>query len=62
MRLKLSHERKTQIVIGIALLILSACVIALASVGLTTEERDITPVVFIAPLGLYLILTKNILI
>ena len=55
-------RRKTQVAIGIVMLIISACIIAIASTGLTTEERDITPVVFIAPLGVYLVCTKNILI
>ena len=59
---RLSFKRKRQIAIGIILLLCSAVIIAMASAGPTMEERDITPIVFIAPLGVYLICTKNILI
>lgn len=39
--------------IGLGFLILCAILLALASQGNTPEECDITPVVFMAPLGLY---------
>lgn len=55
----LSYERKCQIAMGVIILVLSAVLILLAS---ATEEKDITPVVFLIPLGIFLIFTKNIVI
>lgn len=41
------------------MLVLAALVIALASTGTTTEERDATAALLIGPLGLYMMFTKN---
>lgn len=48
-----------QKICGAVLLLLCICIIALAGQGVTVEERDITPVLLLGPLGLYLIFTKE---
>lgn len=50
---------KKQRVCGIILLVACVGFLVLAWHGTTLEERDITPVVMLAPLGLYLIFTKQ---
>lgn len=47
---------------GIALLLICAVVLALCSTGVTPEDQDATAVVLLAPLGLYMIFTKEIII
>ena len=51
--------RTLQRLYGVILLIFCAIVVALAYLGTTPEERDITPVLLLAPLGLYLIFTTQ---
>lgn len=48
-----------QFLAGLCLLFMCGIIIRLASTGITVEEKDITPVVFLAPLGVYLMFTKN---
>lgn len=48
-----------QRLIGIALLIISALVILVASNGNTIEDRDATAVLMFAPLGLWLLFSKK---
>ena len=57
-----SQQRKTQRKLGIVLLILSAIVIAVGLTGTTIQEKDIGPVLILAPMGLWLIFTKEIII
>lgn len=44
---------------GVLLILLSAAIIALASQGTTPEERDVTVVLFLIPLGLQLIFSRE---
>lgn len=53
------HQQK---ILGLVLIVISALVVCVAATGTTPEERDITAVLMIAPLGLYLMFTKNIVI
>ena len=48
-----------QILIGMALLAISALIIVVATQGTTMQDRDITAVVFTIPLGLFLLFTKE---
>lgn len=49
-------------VVGIAMLLISAGVIWLASTGATVEERDCTAVLLTIPAGVYLLFTRHIVI
>lgn len=51
-----------QKLMGIAILLISAGVIWLASTGVTVEERDCTAVLLTIPAGFYLLLTRHIVI
>lgn len=51
-----------QKLMGIAMLLISAGVIWLASTGVTVEERDCTAVLLTIPAGFYLLLTRHIVI
>jgi len=48
-----------QKIAGILLILISMAVIVLASQGTTPEEKDVTVVLFILPLGLFLLFTKQ---
>ena len=48
-----------QKLIAIALIILSAIIVAVAMGGTTIEERDATAALLFAPLGLYMLCTKK---
>ena len=50
---------KRQRIIGALLVIISILLVLMASRGTTIEERDATAVLFILPLGLYMIFTKT---
>lgn len=51
-----------QKLMGIAMLLISAGVIWLASTGATVEERDCTAVLLAIPAGVYLLFTRHIVI
>jgi uncharacterized membrane protein len=44
---------------GFALVVICVLCVALASQGTTTEERDVTSVVLLLPLGIYAMTTKK---
>lgn len=54
--------RVTQMLLGFAMLIVTAIILALASNGNTIIESDATPVLITAPLGLWLICSRHIII
>ena len=56
------QKRKTQIMFGLFFLAISALIVIIACTGSTTETKDATAVLLTAPLGLYLIGTKHIII
>lgn len=47
---------------GIALLVICAILLVFCSTGKMVEDHDATAVVLLAPLGLYMIFTKEIVI
>ena len=47
---------------GIGLLLICAFVLWMCSTGVTPEDRDATAVVLLAPLGLWMLFTKEIVI
>lgn len=51
-----------QKLMGIAMLLISAGVIWLASTGATVEEQDCTAVLLTIPAGVYLLFTRHIVI
>jgi len=51
-----------QKLMGLALLVMTALIIWIASTGATIEERDATAALLTAPLGIYLLFTKEIAI
>lgn len=51
-----------QKLMGILILVICGIILLLASTGSTPANRDATPVVLLAPLGLYLMFTKKIII
>lgn len=51
-----------QRLIGLSLLVISAVVILIASTGQTVEDRDATVVALTIPMGLYMLLSKNVMI
>lgn len=61
---KRQYHRKLiyQKLLGVVLLIACALILWLASTGTTPTDRDATPILFLGPLGLYLIFTKHIVI
>lgn len=48
-----------QRLLGLTLVALSALLIALASQGKTVEDRDVTAVILLLPLGIYALVTKE---
>lgn len=55
-------KRMEQKLIGLGLLIICAFVLWLCSTGTTPEDQDATAVVVLAPLALWLIFSKEIVI
>ena len=58
----MSSKQVKQKLMGGAILLICAFVLWLCSIGTTPEDQDATAVVLLAPLGLYLIFTKEIII
>ena len=54
--------RLEQRLMGLALLVICGFMLWLCSTGTTMEDRDGTAVVLLAPLALYMIFTKKIVI
>lgn len=52
-------KMRRQRLMGLALVAISVLIVLLASSGTTPEDQDATAAVLIAPLGLYMIFTKN---
>lgn len=59
MKKRFTAQRKKQIAAGIGILIICAIVMLVAANGKSVEDRDITPVLLLAPMGIYLIFTKR---
>ena len=59
--MKMAQQRKQHICVGMLMLVVSLFVILMALSGTSVKETDITPVIFMATLGLYLIFSKNII-
>ena len=57
-RRKLTEQRLT----GLALLILCVGMVWMCATGETTTDRDATAALLLAPLGLWILLTKKIVI
>ena len=55
-------KRTEQRLMGIGLLLICAVVLWLCSTGTTPEDQDATVVVLLAPLGLWMLFTKEIVI
>ena len=55
-------KRLIQIGMGIATLIICVAIVLIACNGNTYEERDITPILFMAPISLMLIFTRETII
>lgn len=55
-------KRVEQKLMGIGLLLICAFVLWLCSTGVTPEDQDATAVVLLAPLGLWMLFTKDIVI
>lgn len=55
-------KRTEQRLMGIGLLLICALVLWLCSTGTTPEDQDATAVVLLAPLGLWMLFTKDIVI
>lgn len=55
-------KRMEQKLMGLAMLIICAIVLWLCSTGTTPEDQDATAVVMLAPLALWLIFSKEIVI
>lgn len=51
-----------QKVMGLVLLLICGVVIMMASTGANPADKDVTPILLLGPLGLYLIFTKHIVI
>lgn len=60
------NQRRRKVVVqklmGIALIAICALMFWLASTGVTPEEKDCTAVLLIAPIGLYMLFSKQIVI
>ena len=60
------NQRRRKVVVqklmGIALIAICALMFWLASPGVTPEEKDCTAVLLIAPIGLYMLFSKQIVI
>ena len=55
-------KRMEQKLMGLALLAVCCFVLWLCSTGMTPEDQDATVVVLLAPLGLWMLFTKEIVI
>lgn len=55
-------KRCEQRLVGIGLLLICLVVLWLCSTGTTPEDQDATAVVLLAPLGLWMLFTKEIVI
>jgi succinate dehydrogenase hydrophobic anchor subunit len=58
---KTHHKNKmiTQRISGLILLIISVVVIIMAAQGTTTQDRDITAVLFLLPISLWMLVSKK---
>lgn len=56
------NKRIEQKLMGIGLLLICLFILWLCSTGTTPEDQDATAVVLLAPLGLWMLFTKNIVI
>ena len=56
------NKRIEQKLMGLALLVICAFVLWLCSTGTTPKDQDATAVVMLAPLALYMLFTKKIMI
>lgn len=60
------NQRRRKVVVqklmGIALIAICALMFWLVSTGITPEEKDCTAVLLIAPIGLYMLFSKQIVI
>lgn len=56
-----AYKRKMieQRLMGIAMLLLCVFIVVFALHGQTPEDRDVTPVLLIAPMGFYLLFSKE---
>ena len=52
-------KMRKQRFMGVILVAIAALVVLLASTGRTDEDRDATAALFIGPLGLYMVFTKE---
>lgn len=59
MKKRFTAQRKKQIAAGIGLLIICAIVMLITANGKTVMDRDVSAVLFLAPLGIYMIFTKD---
>lgn len=55
-------KRTEQKLMGLGLLVICGFVLWLCSTGTTPEDQDVTAVVLLAPLALWMIFTKEIVI
>lgn len=60
-RMKAQRLAKQKL-IGVVMLLITAVIIWLASTGISVEDRDATAILVTLPLGVYLLLTKRIVI
>lgn len=51
-----------QKVMGLLLLLICGVVIMMASTGTNPEDNDVTSILILGPIGLYLILAKHVII
>lgn len=51
-----------QKVMGLVLLLICGVVIMTASTGANSADKDVTPILILVPLGLYLVFTKRVII
>lgn len=51
-----------QKIMGLVLLMICGVVIMMASTGANSADKDVTPILILVPLGLYLVFTKRVII
>lgn len=51
-----------QKIMGLVLLLICGVVIMMASTGANSADKDVTPILILVPLGLYLFFTKHVII
>ena len=61
-REQIKRLRLEQRLMGLALLVICGIAVWLCSTGTTVQDKDATAVVLLAPLALYMIFTKEIVI